>query len=289
MRSVSAAPLLSIVMVATLVGCVQPASSPSVTPSALPPPATQSPAPTPSPTSIPTATAPSCLSRPGRVIEDEYNDADLPRSIPYHVYLPPCYDRGSHEPLPVLLLLHGLQLTDSQWIDLGVAQTSDRLIRQGRVAPFIIVMPWERKGLDFEDALVHHLLPFIRETYAGSGDRTTTSIGGISRGAGWALRIGLKHPDVFGAIGLHSPAVLVPDMYWIPDWIRQAGPDVPSLWIDVATRDTSLAGAKELASLLDTLGVEYAWSSAPGEHSAGYWSSRLVDYLKWYAEGWVGR
>jgi enterochelin esterase-like enzyme len=189
----------------------------------------------------------------------------------------------------VLILIHGLQSTDSQWDDLGVDEVADALIRDGDLPPVVIVMPWERKGLDFEAAIVDVLLPFVESTYAGGLGREATAIGGLSRGAGWALRIGLQHPDLFGSIGLHSPAVLPPDMYDLEDWIRTAQQNsiMPRLWIDVAERDTSRAGAQELGALLDDLEVRYAWSSAPGEHSAPYWSSRLPDYLGWYGEAWL--
>jgi enterochelin esterase family protein len=153
----------------------------------------------------------------------------------------------------------------------------------------VIVMPWERKGLDFEQAIVTKLLPHIRSAYAGGGNRTTTAIGGISRGAGWALRIGLKHPEEFSAIGLHSPAVLEPDLFYLADWIKAAGSTgVPRLWIDFANRDTSRAGAQELSGALRELGVTFASSTAPGEHTAAYWSSRLEDDLTGHASGWTG-
>jgi enterochelin esterase-like enzyme len=104
------------------------------------------------------------------------------------------------------------------------------------------------------------------------------------------LRIGLKHPETFGAIGLHSPAVLAPDLYYVPEWFEAAkgGPGTPRVWIDIAERDTSRAGALELAEAFDEIGLGYAWSTAPGEHTGSYWSSRLEDYLAWYGEGWAG-
>ena len=212
----------------------------------------------------------------------------MARSLPYRVYLPPCYETGGQGSYPVLLLIHGLQSSDSQWDELGIDETADEMIRAGDLAPVVIVMPWERKGLDFETSIIDVLLPHIRSVYAGDGSRAATAIGGLSRGAGWALRIGLKHPEAFGSIGLHSPAVLPPDMFFIEEWVQAGEADhgPPRLWIDIAERDTSRLGALELAALLDELGLTYAWSTAPGEHTPAYWSSRLSDYLGWYGRPW---
>jgi enterochelin esterase family protein len=212
----------------------------------------------------------------------------MARSLPYRLYLPPCFDAGLQD-YPVLILIHGLQSSDSQWDELGVDETADAMIRDGELPPFIIVMPWERKGLDFMPSIVDVLLPHVRAVFAGEGSAATTAIGGLSRGAGWALRIGLQHPEEFGAIGLHSPAVLAPDMYYVEAWVDAAeqADAAPRLWIDIAERDTSRAGALELRALLDELKLPYAWSTGPGEHTGSYWSSRLEDYLGWYAEPWA--
>jgi enterochelin esterase-like enzyme len=225
---------------------------------------------------------------PGRIVVEEIVAEGMARSQPYRVYLPPCYDEWNGKDYPILILIHGLQSTDSQWDDLGVNETADALIRDGELPPMVIVMPWERKGLDFEASVAEVLLPHIRATYAGGDDRTPAAIGGLSRGAGWALRIGLQHPELFQAIGLHSPAVLQPDLFYVPEWVEAARQrsQLPRLWIDIAARDTSRAGAQELADLLEELGLTYAWSSAPGEHSAAYWSARMADYLRWYGEPW---
>jgi enterochelin esterase family protein len=190
-------------------------------------------------------------------------------------------------PLPILLMLHGLLATDEQWQDLGIGDAADRLIRAGEAPPFLIVLPWERKGLDYESALVDHLLPYIQKTYRGSLERDQIAIGGLSRGGGWALRIGLKHPDVFAAVGLHSPAVLSPDLYYLRDWIGDLAPDDrPRIWIDIGDHDSLRTSVFELTDLLDELGVAYTWTLAPGDHLPEYWSAHLDDYLRWYSQSW---
>src|SRR3990170_2972445 len=79
----------------------------------------------------PTPAGPACLEEPGTFTADEYIDADLPRSIPYRIYLPPCFQESWAAPHPVLLMLHGLLSTDQQWQDLGIGEAADRLISLG--------------------------------------------------------------------------------------------------------------------------------------------------------------
>ena len=220
-------------------------------------------------------------------ISAEYENDDLPRSIPYHLYQPPCFEETAGQTLPVLVMLHGLQATDQQWIDLGIGEAADRLIASGKAPPFLVVLPWERRGLEFETAVAEFLLPHIQATYRGSADRSRVAIGGLSRGVGWALRIGLKHPDRFGSIGLHSPAVLTPDLYYLPEWINAIPEDLrPRVWIDIGDQDSLRASVLELTELLDDLGYEYQWTSGPGDHLAEYWSSHLEAYLAWYGRFW---
>ena len=129
-------------------------------------------------------------------------------------------------------------------------------------------MPWERKGLDFEAAIVDVLLPHIRATYAGDGDRESDR-------HRWAVtwrRMGSAHrPAAPGRLRRHRPTQSgrLPTGYVLRAGVGRSGPPgfgVPRLWIDVAERDTSRVGAEELANLLDDLGLTYAWSSAPGTH-----------------------
>ncbi len=50
--------------------------------------------------------------------------------------------------------------------------------------------------------------------------------------------------------------------------------------------DTLLPGALDLRTRLDKLRWPYTWVQNPGEHTAGYWSSHLAEYLRWYAQTW---
>ena len=57
------------------------------------------------------------------------------------LYLPPDYDRNE-QPYPVLYLLHGINGYEKAWQDKGRAvQQVDKLIRQGKIVPMVVVMP----------------------------------------------------------------------------------------------------------------------------------------------------
>lgn len=258
-----------------------PTASSTATPSAFPSPSS-TPA-TPTATAIPPTPIPACLSEPGTVMETELVDPDLPRSLPYRIYIPACAEQSPGR-LPTLYLFHGLSYSDSQWDDLGVDELADLLISLRVTQPFLIVMPWERLGLDYEPTIVQYLLPHIESEYAGASDPELRAVGGISRGAGWALRIGLGHAELFGAVGLHSPAVLAPDLFNLPGWV-EGGP-VPELWIDIGNRDPLRFALADLTALLDQLAIEYRFRSFAGEHSLGYWDLHLEEYLRWYVSHW---
>ena len=49
----------------------------------------------------------------------ELIDPALPRSLPFRIYLPPCYGQPEIRDYPVLYLLHGQTYRDDQWVNLG--------------------------------------------------------------------------------------------------------------------------------------------------------------------------
>jgi len=242
----------------------------------------------PKPTATTTSTEDDgCQETAGQMIQAELVDPELSRSLPYRVYLPPCAAEMQGQ-LPSLYLLHGLARTDSQWDELEADEIALNMMVAEQAPPFIMVMPWERLGLEYEETIVDYLIPHIESEYGASPDRALRSIGGISRGAGWALRIGMQHPELFQAIGLHSPAVLVPDEFLIPEWIEQIPVDnMPELWIDIGDRDPLRFSLPELTDLFDEADVPYVLQSYPGEHTESYWADHVEDYLHWYVSGWL--
>jgi enterochelin esterase-like enzyme len=130
-----------------------------------------------------------CMKAGGRVELADFTTDLLPEPLQYHIYLPPCYDEQTDHYYPVLYLVHGKNSTDSQWVNFGVPDTLDRLVANGEMPPFLVVMPrdriWNEPTVDnFGEAVVQSLVPWVDEHYRTLPEREYRAIGGLSWAAG---------------------------------------------------------------------------------------------------------
>ncbi|HLO15793.1 MAG TPA: alpha/beta hydrolase-fold protein [Anaerolineales bacterium] len=243
-----------------------------------------------SPASSFTVTPLTCLTNPGRVEAGKLGSTNPPQE--FLIYLPSCYDEKTDQRYPVLYLLHGQTYTDDQWIRLGAVRVMDNMILSDESIPFIIVFPDDRywnlpPGPGFGQRLVEKLIPYIDTTYRTLPDRNHRAIGGMSRGAGWALRLGLTRWDLFGTIGLHSLAVFEKDASQITDWLSVIPPSSrPHLFLDIGDNDQGLEMAQQVEAQFDEYGLLHEWHLYSGAHTEQYWSAHVKEYMQWYAEGW---
>ncbi len=275
-----------------------PACSPSnqPLPTSTPYPLTSTTTPTPQPTLTPTpiststATAIACLTQSGRVEEGQLDSTKPPQE--YLIYLPPCYDEKPEQRYPVLYLLHGQTYRDDQWIRLGAVDALENLIHSGEAMPFIIVFPDDHywnvpAGTGFGERLIDGLIPYIDSTYRTFPDRNHRAIGGLSRGAGWALELGLTHWELFGTIGLHSLAVFQKDFSKIRKWLADIPPaSLPRVYMDIGDADQELERAQAVEEEFNAEGLSHEWHLYEGAHTEEYWSAHVEEYMQWYAEGW---
>jgi len=208
------------------------------------------------------------------------------------VYLPPCYQNHPQQRYPVLYLFHGLTYTDDQWIRLGAPQTADRLIAAGDIPPFLIVMPSDPSSLEpaqygFAEAVIQDLIPAIDTRYRTLADRLHRAVGGLSRGAGWAIHLGLTHPDLFGAIGAHSVVVFGSDGMLVAGWLAAMPPgSLPRIYLDIGDDDAGLSSALLLEGMLTADDIPHEWHLDRGSHDETYWSAHIEAYLRWYTRDW---
>lgn len=133
------------------------------------------------------------------------------REVP--VYLPPgCAAPGAA--FPVIFMLAGFTGRGEKFLDThpwhkGVALRYDELIAAGKAPPAILVMPdcFTRMGGsqyvnssfvgNYEDHVVRELMPFVDEHYPTLVGRR--GVIGKSSGGFGAMRLSMRHPDVFPA------------------------------------------------------------------------------------------
>jgi enterochelin esterase-like enzyme len=276
-------------LLAGITAC-SPANQPTPTLATLPLTASRTPEATFTPSPIPTFTPLACLTQPGRVEEGVLDPTNPPQE--FLIYLPPCYDEKTDRRYPVLYILHGQTYTDDQWIRLGAVDVIDKLILSGESIPFIIVFPDDRywnlpAGTGFGGRLVDDLIPYIDITYRTIPDRNHRTIGGMSRGAGWALQLGLTRWDLFGTIGLHSLAVLQNDVSKIPGWLADIpASSRPHVFLDMGDNDPELEMAQLVEAQFNEHGVSHEWHLYNGAHTEEYWSVHVEEYIRWYAAQW---
>jgi len=145
----------------------------------------------------------------------------LGRDLKYGVYLPPSYASSPGKKYPVLYFLHGLFEDETRWSTRGQTdQIMNRMIAEGKIGEFIVAIPYggtsfytnTRDGSEkWEDAIVTEFIPLVESTYRINATRANRGISGTSMGGYGALKIAMKHPDLFGSASAHS-AVLLQDL-----------------------------------------------------------------------------
>ena len=249
---------------------------------------------TPRPTRTPTPTPLACWGMGSQMVEDQVPSDLLPESIPVLIYLPPCYDQFPESNYPALYLFHGQGFDQTQWPRLGITALADERIVAGTAPSFIIVMPtisdWDGP-LDstFGQAVIEELIPYIEANYHANSDRASRQVGGISRGASWALHLGLNEWETFSAMGLHSLPVFYEDAPNLPYWLDAIPTNqMPAIYVDFAESDQSAIrrSARQFLDLLDEREIPYTFTTAPGTHVESYWASQMDSYLQFYVSNW---
>lgn len=246
-----------------------------------------------------------CGSLTGRVVTETVPSAALGLSLPVHIYLPPCYD-GERNIYPAIYLFRG---TDGygNWVRNGLPEVADLQIGLGLLPPFVAVMPAtdessagggkfrysSRGDGSWEGFVVNELLPAIESRYSVWQTPAGRAIGGISRGAYWSIEIAFQHPDLFGIVGGHSPAITSDLLIGTPaDFsmlsMARSIDDIKRqrIHLDAGSRDWAQSGVRKLSGDLSAAGIAHTTSSGEGGHTDAYWKSRMTDYLAFYTATW---
>ena len=229
-------------------------------------------------------------SRTARTIRIQ--SAAIGTEATFAILLPPDYESSTVR-YPVVYLLHGGTQTHAAfpsraWFNADVAKRR-----------MIVVMPYlqpftfsARAGqpAPVEEFLGRELPAYIDANYRTIDDRRGRAIAGISMGGYGATLLGLKRPDVFGAVGAISAALSTgarPDS--VAGLVAGSTPDTAAyFFIACGTGDSVMPSSRALAAQLRDRQIRSELREVPGGHDWSVWDSQVRAFFDVLAKlpGW---
>jgi putative tributyrin esterase len=228
-------------------------------------------------------------------------------TVGFNVILPRDYATSTQR-YPVLYLLHGYTDHYPAWVSYS------RITDYARGYQEIIVMPegdngfytnsYEDRSLAWEDFIMLDLIPYVDSHYRTVASRQGRAIAGLSMGGYGAMKLGLKHPEMFAATASLSGALaaarpreahpddlefqkLVANVFGPPDNPARAQEDPfelvkkvpaelrPQLYISVGAGDFLLQENRDFVKLLSELKIPYQYREFPGKHEWPVWDREI--------------
>ncbi len=245
-----------------------------------------------------------------------FRSAALGRDMPYRIVMPSSI--GAGQKLPVVYLLHGGGGGYRDWTNYSdVAKYAE--------SGLILVMPEggssyytnsaERPEDRFEDYIVKDMISEVEGMYPAAPGRENRAIVGVSMGGYGAVKIAMKHPELFAFAGGISPAVDVPTRPFsikrLSQWrfhssifgpsgsqtrrdndpyalARSVDPSrIAYLFLTCGEQEGLLPANGKLAAILAERGFAYEFRTAPGDHNWLQWNAQapfvfesLVKHIK---------
>lgn len=147
-----------------------------------------------------------------------YSEA-MKREVGYNIYLPPSYKQSPKRRYSVVYFLHGAggdEKTAGNQVEIVLPEMEAGTIEEA-IFVFVNGGHWsiyrdsKTSYVKAESYLIKELIPAIDDRYRTINHREGRAIFGFSMGGGGSLRLGLKYPELFCAVGSFSGAL---------DWAR---------------------------------------------------------------------
>jgi enterochelin esterase-like enzyme len=233
------------------------------------------------------------------------------------VWLPPGYDDAENQDrrYPTLYLNDGQNLfepsTAFAGVDWQADEAADRLIREGVIAPLIIVgidntgkdrireyMPHRSlhpmmlrvQGARYPDFLTKEVMPFIGRNYRAASGAENTGLGGSSLGALIALYTAIVRPGLIGRLLLESPSLWASNRQAIQDsreakrWPERVSLGVGTAEVGRKDRDRSVVDdVRELTGIMRRAGLNdrrlRVVIDEGASHNESAWARRFPEAL----------
>jgi len=236
-----------------------------------------------------------------------YQSRSLQKASSFNIVFPD--DTNVPRPWSVFYLLHGLSDDHTIW------QRRTSIERYVERLPLVVVMPdggrgWYTdavEGYAHEADLIKDVVGLVDRTFPVKAERSGRAIGGLSMGGYGAVKVGLKHPEMFGSINSHSGALaflqgdpaqarqLSPESARIFGKSPAGGPEdpfaivekidhgrIPPIRIDCGTEDFLLGQNRAFHAHLDKMKIPHEYQEFPGSHDWAYWDNHVREAIAFH-------
>jgi enterochelin esterase-like enzyme len=229
----------------------------------------------------------------GTWTEFAYRGVAVAQDVPALVYLPPCYTAETRR-YPTAYFLHGKPYTEQQWVDLGLPESVEVAMEEGRLPPTILVLARQPEPLfsnsdggqgSYETEFLDGLMASVDGAFRTEAEAQGRVVVGLSRGGVWALEIALRHPDRIGAVAALSPALAVnyARQAYDPLHLATTAQVLPErIWLGVGEDDWARLKTEALSASLAARGEGPELVIVPGDHADPTWKALLpavTDFL----------
>lgn len=233
-------------------------------------------------------------------------------TLPMYAYTPPGYRTDTATTYPVVEALHGYPGGPLQWLNkLGVRKILDTEIRAGRMAPTIVLFPYQTPkptidtectnivhGPQAETFLTQDVPAFARAHLRVRGGPGTWGLIGFSAGAYCATDLLLRHPDEYYAgaslSGYADPGIPVGNgtehTTYNATW-RFAHLPIPAVALYLACARTDRGALKGTQALAHDAKAPMSVTTSyvnGGGHNAETWIAMEAPAFDWLSS-WLGR
>jgi len=223
----------------------------------------------------------------GAVFHYDFYSPAINMTRGYVIYLPPSYFY-SDDYFNTIYLLHGALDWEYTWVHRGyVNKTSDILKQEGKIGDMILVMPREngeffRGDGKFSDYIHRDLVAHIEAEFKAFPEQGRRAIDGLSTGAFSSMVIGSSQPHIFSSVGALSGSfdnrVLDSFQYNLGS-IRRHN---LRFHITCGAGDPSCEVSGQLASTINSRGVECEFFANPGPHDWEFWGPAIAGNLQFH-------
>jgi enterochelin esterase-like enzyme len=137
--------------------------------------------------------------------------------------------------------------------------------------------------------MIDELIPYIDAQYHTLPDREFRAVGGLSRGAAWALHLGMESWEMFGTWGAHSLPIFRKDAPLVTGWVEAIPKkSFPRIYVDLADQDLKdiWRSTEWFISLLVEKELPHQFFVFPGIHTEAYWGAHVEEYIRFYTREW---